>query len=464
MTPSPPDVPFPFDANFQMKLLKMISMDGGLVDEAMKHVQPHYFSTPELRWIAQQFVAYYQRYSGVPSIAVLQQLVNTVPKLKPTVDPLLYAMHTSHLQEGDFIKDKFLDWIRQCIFHRSFKEATSLWNNNKRDDAISLMQSRMEEMQRVHWETMDDGWLMEGAGARELARAEGFEDQLNFPISTSLPGVDQVLDGGLSPGELGIWIAYAKGGKSTLLMNHGAESARQYRPVLHFVLEGSRALVENRYDSYFSQWKYSDVKKGKMGGQAYKAMMQEYQTLHRQVLVCALLEKWDYSILDIDARLKHYRRMYGWKPEMIIIDYGDLLHGRSPPYQAPWMSERDCFRDMKLLSNRGYAVWTASQAQRPQGKNYDVDEHIIKVAQIAGGIEKVRVADFVGSINMTADEKQNGVARLWQEIYRDNEAGKLTYTKCDLSRMTLTGEIPIPSAHMAQGASTHSMNGLGYST
>ena len=454
VTHEPPDVPFPFGVPFQMKLLKLLMLDGGLVDEAMRHIQPHYFETPELRWCCQRLQDYHKAYGGLPTIDVLRQLAVHELKLSGTLHPVLDQMDQVHLQEEQFLKDHFLDWVKQNVFHQSFREATGLWNNNKRQEAIDHMQKRMEEVEKVHWEKYDDEWLYDAAGQRELAREHAWEDQIKPSIPTGIPGVDQVLDGGLAIGELGIWIAYSGHGKSTLLMNHGAEAARYGKRVAHFILEGSRSLIANRYDAYHSQIAYGLVKKGQMGGAAYQHMMQEYQFLKRRVLLIPLLEKWDYTILDIDARLKHYKRTHGWVPEMVIVDYGDLLHGRSPPYAAPWMSERDCFRDLKLLSNRGYAVWTASQAQRPTAKNYDITEHLIKIAQIAGGIEKVRVADFVGSINMTVQEKnETKQARLWCEKYRDAAAGKVVHVPMDLSMMTFGGDVVHPSEHVHHGPS-----------
>jgi KaiC/GvpD/RAD55 family RecA-like ATPase len=448
---TPPDVPFPFDVGFQLKLLKMIMMDGGLVEEAMRHVQPHFFETPELRWVCGKVQDYYKTYGGVPTLDVLRQ-VSKFDKTQGTLHPVLDQMHAVHLQEEQFIRDQFLDWVRQNIFHQSFREASGLWNNGKRQEAIDHMQLRIEEVQRVHWEKFDDEWLFDNAGTRELAREHAWDDQIKPAIPTGIDGVDQVLDGGLSPGELGIWIAYSGGGKSTLLMNHGAEAARFGKQVAHFILEGSRDLIANRYDAYFSKQAYGLVKKGQMGGKAYAEMMSEYQFMKRRLLLVPLLEKWDYSVLDIDARLKHYKRAFGWKPDMIIVDYGDLLHGRSGPYAAPWMSERDAFRDLKLLSNRGYAVWTASQAQRPTSKNWDITEHLIKTSSIAGGIEKVRVADFVGSINFTLQEKnETKLTRLWCEKYRDAASGKQVIVSMDLATMSFNGQLPEAPQHVHSG-------------
>jgi len=70
---------------------------------------------------------------------------------------------------------------------------------------------------------------------------------------------------------------------------------------------------------------------------------------------------------------------------------------------------------------------------------------------IAECFDKVRVADFIGSINQTSEERQANQMRLFAELYRDNEAGKVFLVKSDFSRMTIegirnAGEAVLPSS------------------
>jgi hypothetical protein len=91
------------------------------------------------------------------------------------------------------------------------------------------------------------------------------------------------------------------------------------------------------------------------------------------------------------------------------------------------------------LANRGYAVWSASQAQRPE-KGAENDAHWLHARQIADCYEKVRVADFLGSLNITNEERIAKVMRLYAELYRDNEADKGWVVRCDFSTMTIRSD------------------------
>lgn len=436
---------FPFGVEFQIKLIKVLMLDNA-GDLIMYQVKPSYFESVELRWIYAEMFKYFEAYNSMPTWMVLKQLAyqSADPKFRPTIIQMLEYQEHLIVQDETWIRSKILEWIRQNIFHSAFKETKLLWDNGKRELAMDHMAKKMETINEAIWKKVDRAWFFEELGQREARRIH-LSSSPNS-IVTGIPDLDKVMCGGLSPGELGIWIAYAKGGKSSLLMNHGAVAVRaQFKKVLHIVLEGSVSLIENRYDSWFSDSYYSSLKSGGLDSNRYNQLWTEYLHLKNKLIIRGFTEQWDYSILNVEEELKTIRKQYGWIPDLIIIDYGDLLQGRSKPYSSPWMSERDAFRDMKLLANRGFAIWTASQAQRPDTKNYDVVENLIKVNQIAGGIEKVRVADFIGSINATLEEKGKGIARLFAEAYRDNEAGKVIYINSDLSKMKMGGTVQAPN-------------------
>ncbi len=131
------------------------------------------------------------------------------------------------------------------------------------------------------------------------------------------------------------------------------------------------------------------------------------------------------SVLDIEAELRRLLRNFGWRPDLIIIDYADLMTGREKKYyRNETESQRAAYRDVKRLTNRGYAIWTASQAQRPSKKQME-DMHVLYSNSVADTYEKVRAADYLGSLNQTPDEKKANTMRLYFEMYRDNLADQL---------------------------------------
>ena len=234
---------------------------------------------------------------------------------------------------------------------------------------------------------------------------------------------------------MGIWIADPKIGKTTMLLNLGrAATVIAWRKVAHFVFEGSRKQVENRYDASFMDELYNKVRRGNTDAQSYQKAYRSYQHLKNKLYIRGFTDRWDYSVPDIDGVLKDLWRSRGWKPDLVIVDYGDLLTGREKRYRNDQEQQKAAFRDLKSLANKGYALWTASQARRPK-EGVEDKAHILKSREIADSYEKVRMADFIGSLNMTPLERQSGIMRLYAELYRDNAADRWMLVKANLGKM-----------------------------
>jgi hypothetical protein len=291
------------------------------------------------------------------------------------------------------------------------------------------MQGRMDELRTVTFDSVDRGWY-----------ADEYEDRMvqrqrignNAYIPTGLHGLDKLFGGGAYESFLGIWLAYPKTGKTTILTNLGVTAVRScWKRTLHIVLEGSRGMVESRYDAIFSDDLYASVKAGETDASKYALAASEMKYLRGMLVIRGFTDRWDASIVDIDAEMQDLRRTYGWDPAMVIVDYGDLLRSRGPA-KSETEAQISAFKDMKTLANRGKVVWTASQARRPTDDDFDTMPTILKSKSIADAYGKVRIADFVGSLNATQQERTYGVnsaegpsMRVFAELFRDGPANQL---------------------------------------
>jgi len=82
---------------------------------------------------------------------------------------------------------------------------------------------------------------------------------------------------------------------------------------------------------------------------------------------------------------------------------------------------------------RHYALWAATQAQRPKEDPHK--EYLLRAKDVAENYEKVRIADFVASLNQTPNEKRIGILRLHVDIYRSNESDIVCRLVTDFRRM-----------------------------
>jgi replicative DNA helicase len=100
--------------------------------------------------------------------------------------------------------------------------------------------------------------------------------------------------------------------------------------------------------------------------------------------------------------------MQGKKPDIVIVDYADLLrgHGTEKRHELEGIYE-----DLRGLAGEyEIPVWTASQANRSA-----LEEDVIGAEKIAESYGKVMVADFVISLSRKVQDKLAGTGR-WHVI------------------------------------------------
>jgi len=432
---------FPFDGEYQKALMRLLCEDEAFAYAVGKYLKPEHFENGVLVWAYALARRYFAEYGVMPSVRVL---INETRKLSPELQSLYCTVMTQveqiQIRDATWLRDNVLEFVKLNIFVEGFHSSRDLFNDGKTTQAYDRLARKMEEIHQISWEMVDRSFHFADWRRRHLDRSNRAEDDDDVP--TLIPWLDDVLGGGLSKGEMGIWLAYYKVGKSTLLTNLGLRAVRGgMKKVLHIVLEGSREVIENKYDAAFNELAYWDVKRGNLDSERVREIYENYQIYSRNLVIRAFTDRWDCSVLDIDAEIKELKAYFGFDPDLLVVDYGDLLHGHRGGYKSIYEDQRDAFRDLKTMANKGYALWTASQAQRPE-KGAEDKQHVVKARQAADSIGKVHVGDFIGSINATKEEQKAGILRLYAELYRQNEADKIFALRADLSKSIIYTEAP----------------------
>jgi replicative DNA helicase len=441
--------PFRFDSEFQRKLVKLALEDDAFATQASKYITGEMFESDALRWVWTQMLR--QREQGrSPTIMVMRDLLRDVPQvLQPRYRTMVVAIEHEVIREEAFIRSRLAEFIQRNIFVGAFAESKRLYNMGQVDQAVTLMQAETQRASTITFDAPDRAFFFSELADRQRRRRREREHNFDYTFATGISRLDNLLDGGLSIGEMGTWIADSKGGKSLFLVHLGVYPLRSMQKrVLMIVLEGSRKMVENRVESLLTGVPYKHVKQGAFDPFTYQKMIEEYRGLQDLLVIRAFTDAWNYNVSDIRAELSDLKHTRGWVPDLITVDYGDLLRSQQKGVSEE-QHQRDAFGDLKSLTtmDRGYAIWTASQARRPSIKKEDVKaageydplttltKPVIKARDVADSYNKIRRSDFIGSINQDQVDKQNHEARLWCDLYRDNEAGITITVKQDLSRM-----------------------------
>lgn len=223
----------------------------------------------------------------------------------------------------------------------------------------------------------------------------------NGQISTGWKGIDDKLYGGLNRGEMTIIAAPSGGGKSLTLQNLSVNFLEQGLNVVYLSFELSEGLTSMRIDSMISGISSLEIFK-RLDDVELKVKMagKKQGSLYVKQMVQGSRPN------DIRAYLKNYEIQTGNRPDVVIVDYLDLLFPNSKKINVSDLYIKDKFvsEELRGLAVEGkFCLLTASQLGRSA-----VDEQEHSQSMIQGGLSKIQTADNVLTVYASNAMKDRG--------------------------------------------------------
>ena len=140
-------------------------------------------------------------------------------------------------------------------------------------------------------------------------------------LPTLIAPLDEMLDGGMSPGELCVILGPPGRGKTLSLVNMGAAGLIQGLIVLHITLEISDKKVARCYDLRLSGQTFSTLRENpshikdhlkKLRDKGGDLVIKDYTATHPK-------------IEDIKGFILNYQNRYHKKFDLMVVDYADLI-------------------------------------------------------------------------------------------------------------------------------------------
>jgi archaellum biogenesis ATPase FlaH len=223
----------------------------------------------------------------------------------------------------------------------------------------------------------------------------------NGQMSTGWPSIDKKLYGGFNRGELNIFCAGSGGGKSLFLANMGVNWAMMGLNVLYLTFELSEGLVAMRLDSMMTGITTREIFKN-IDDVELKVKMMGKKAGNLQVKYMPSGKNCN----DIRAYLKEYQVKKGVKPDVILIDYLDLMMPLSVKVSPSDLFVKDKYvsEEIRNLAMETQCITvTASQLNRSAVEEIEFDH-----SHISGGLSKIMTADNVIGIFTSRAMKERG--------------------------------------------------------
>jgi hypothetical protein len=241
-----------FGSSFQSKTIALLLTNKIFLQTISDILKSKYFDSDANRWLVGTIVAYFFEYKTIPTLEVLKIKIEEIDDsiLKSTaIDKLREAWNNRSSSDLKFVEERILDFCK----------------NQKLKSAIVKSVELLEHGDYAEIKVLVDEAMKAGT-TKDLGHdyITGIEERLTKSaretIATGWDPIDEVMDGGLGGGELGVLVAPAGIGKSWCLQSIGASSLKKGLTVVHYTLELNETYVGLRYDSIFSGITTANIK------------------------------------------------------------------------------------------------------------------------------------------------------------------------------------------------------------
>jgi len=414
-----------FGKSFQENMCQLILYDREFADQIKEVLDIDFLEFKYLQTFVKLIFDYKDKYEVHPSNQIMLTILRTEVDeendlVRKQVRDFFARMSKTEVQDVDYIKATSLDFCKKQVLKTAILKSIPL-----------LKRSSFEDVQKLINEAMKLG-IDNDYGYHYIKDFEKrFELKYRNPVSTGWKIIDNLCEGGLGRGELGVVIAPTGAGKSMALVHIGAAAIKQGKTVVHYTLELADTVVALRYDSCLTGVHLKEALNKK------KEIYEEIKDLDGQLYI----KEYPTKSASTTTIRNHIERLQqrDVSVDMIIVDYGDLLFAKSKNNERRHQLE-SIYEELRALAQIFRCpLWTASQTNR-SGLNAEV----ITMESISEAYNKCFVSDFIFSLSRTIEDKNNNGGRVYIAKNRNGPDGIVYPIFMDTNNVTIK---ILPSTH-----------------
>ena len=377
--------------SFQVKFIVCLITDKLFLEQIVDILDGKYTSNDAFRWIINEIREYYNKYKDIISMNVFKIKIQEIDSDLLVVnvkDVLKEVFKNMESPDLDYIKDKALDFHKSQVLKDAIvKSAEILERDGDTDEIKSIIDTAMQ------------AGVERNLGHDYLQDIDKrYEESARITSPTPWDIINELMQGGLGTGELGVIVAPAGIGKSWTLAAMGAYGISKGLNVVHYTLELNEAYVGLRYDSIFSGVEVQNLKYHK------EEIMEKLFKLDGNLTIKYYPTK-SCTVNTLSAHLKKVIT-FGGKIDMVLVDYADIMRDVHKTREVRH-ALGNIYEDLRGLAGElQIPIWTASQANRSA-----LDEDVIEASKIAESYAKIMVADFVMSLSRKIEDKIGNTGR-----------------------------------------------------
>ena len=380
-----------FGYNFQIKLIVSLMTESKFVEQIHDILDEKHFDNEAIRWVVRECKKYYLKYKKSPTLNVFKMSVGEIKNdiLKTTVvDTLKQVYQNMESPELEFIQDKALDFFKNQALKGAIVQSVDILEGSGDFEKIKVL---IDEAMKAGTERNVGHDYIEDVEHR-------YSEMARTTVETPWDVINELMQGGLAGGELGVVVAPAGIGKSWVLSSIGSGALKKGMNVVHYTLELNEAYVGLRYDSVFTGIANQNLKYHK------DEVMKKIEDLPGNLTIKYFPTR-TASVHTISAHLQRMKTL-GNPVDLVILDYADIMRDVGNAKEVRHQLG-NIYEDLRGMAGEfEIPVWTASQANRSA-----LDEDFIDASKVAESYSKVMTSDFVMSLSRKVEDKIGNTGR-----------------------------------------------------
>jgi replicative DNA helicase len=383
--------------SFQIKLVKQLVEDHKFSESIISIVDPNYFDNEYMRLIVASLKDYYEKYETIPSYETIFNLIKTQVRreiARESAVELIKEVKESDNKDCLHTQDVAIKFCKQQELKKATQKIQKILDNGDFD--------RYEECEELVKQAITVGTEKDEGVDMFHAIEDVLSDDFRNPIPTGLVGIDNLMGGGLSKGELGVILAAFGVGKTTIMTRMANTAYLDGKNVVQIFFEDNVKVIQRKHLTCFTGIDLNELGDRR---EEVQEIIPRFQNQEGNLI----LKKMSSDGTTVPHIKQYLRKLIssGIKPDIVFLDYIDCVQP-TKQFKDEFSGEGNVMRQFEtMLSELDIAGWTAVQGNRSA-----IGADLVEANMMGGSIKKGQIGHFILSVAKTLDQKEEGRATL----------------------------------------------------
>jgi replicative DNA helicase len=383
---------------FQIQLLNQILIDKDFSSSIMEVMESSYFDNKYFKIIIQMVKEYHKKYESTPNFETLEQIIKseiTQDLISKIVQDTLKQIKEAPFEGSQFVQEKALKFCKQQELQKAMDRAQKIISEGDFEsyDKVEGLVRNALQVGQVETGTTDVFSDLDTV----------LDEDYRHPIPMGIPGIDNLLKGGLAKGEIGVILAPTGVGKTSILTKIANTAFNLGYNVLQIFFEDNPKIIQRKH---FTLW--TGIEPDNLTNHKDEVMSKvgEIQNTMKNKLI---LKKLPSDTITMSNIKNQVRKMIadGNKIDLILLDYIDCVVPEITS-KDEWKAEGSVMRGFEAMCHELSLVgWTATQGNRSS-----ISSEVVTTDQMGGSIKKAQVGHVIISIAKTLQQKEMNLATI----------------------------------------------------